>query len=113
MGQDAREDLLDLLPKNPTLWADDEEIGRGCGGDYAYWAEILGHPKAHPGCCKTCGCAITCTLAAFYDAMEATLLRELDRIGALRSSAEVIASRDELATNPSATVEKTGKERSL
>lgn len=90
MTEDERCDLIDRLPDDMTLWADDEEIEKhGCAGrDYTWWREALGHPKAHPGCCKTCGCAITCSLAAFYEAVVDSVVRELDKIGALRRPEE-------------------------
>lgn len=88
MTEEERDDILDLLPRRFTLWSDEQEIpGWAEGRDYAWWSEQLGHPKAHPGCCATCGCAITCMLGAFYHAVVDSLMRELDRVGALRPPA--------------------------
>ncbi len=88
MTEDERDDLLDrILPKGTPIWADQEELDAGHfqQADLKWWADVLGHPKAHPGCCKQCGCATTCMFGAFYDAAINTVLRELDRIGALRT----------------------------
>lgn len=81
---DERLDLIDRLPADMNIWADDDELEWFTGRDWRWWADALGHPKAHPSCCKTCGCATTCLHAAFHDALVATVIRELDKLGALR-----------------------------
>lgn len=84
MTEDERLDLIELLPKDMNVWADDDELDTFTGRTFTWWMDVLGHPNAHPGCCKTCGCAITCMAAAFHDALVASVLRELDELGALR-----------------------------
>ena len=84
MTEDERLDLLDLLPEDAPIWADDEELPTfGARATLSWWLDTVGHPKAHPACCKTCGCATTCMAGAFYDAVVMTTIRELDKIGAL------------------------------
>lgn len=82
--EEERDDLIDLLPKDMILWPDDEELSWFPNRNYDEWRDILGHPRAHRGCCKTCGCAITCTLGAFHDSVISSVVRELARLGALR-----------------------------
>jgi hypothetical protein len=86
VNEDERLDLIDLLPADMNIWADDDELEWFTGRDQRWWLDVLGHPKAHPGCCKTCGCATTCMAAAFHDALIATVVRELDRLGVLTSA---------------------------
>lgn len=76
--------ITDLLPEDFTLWSDLEE-GRAHFADrgYGWWREELGHPKAHRGCCKACGCAASCMLAVFYDSVVLGVIRELARIGVI------------------------------
>jgi len=59
------------------IWADDEELEEGLflDRDFNSWMNALGHPKAHPGCCRTCGCATTCTARAFGEAVWMTAAR--------------------------------------
>ena len=83
MTEDERLDLWDLLPEDAPIWADEEELPLFGHANLHWWLEAVGHPSAHPGCCKTCGCATTCMAGAFYDAVITTTLRRLDAIGAL------------------------------
>lgn len=85
LTEEQRDVLIDLLPAGMTLWADDEELPHFADRTWAWWRETLGHPKAHTACCKACGCATTCLLGAFYDAVVSSVVRELDRLGALRT----------------------------
>lgn len=87
MTEDERDHLIDLLPDGMTLWADDEEATTHFADrTLARWLDDLGHPRAvGHGYCRTCGPAITCPLAAFYDAVASSMARELNRIGALRT----------------------------
>jgi hypothetical protein len=84
MTPEERYDIADLLPEGMQIWNDDEELEAFPGRDRVWWSNALGHPRAHRGCCRTCGCATTCLLAAYHDALVMTVIRELDRVGALR-----------------------------
>lgn len=88
-SEEQRDDLIDLLPAGMRIWGDESEIGHlhSHQGTAEFWHEALGHTRAHRGCCKACGCAATCILAAFHDALIASVVRELDRLGALRQPA--------------------------
>jgi hypothetical protein len=59
------------------IWADDDELAAGhfLDRNLASWLDALGHPKAHPGCCKFCGCATTCLARAFHEAVLMTAAR--------------------------------------
>lgn len=85
MTEEERDDLVDLLPSGMVIWDDEQELAEGhfTDRDWAWWRDALEHPMAHRSCCKTCGCAVTCTLAYFYTALISSTVRELDRIGAL------------------------------
>jgi hypothetical protein len=84
--EDERDDLIDLLPKDMAIWDDEDEIiaGHAADLDLTWWMNAIGHPKAHPGCCKSCGCATTCMAGAFHAALVSSVVGELDRIGALQ-----------------------------
>jgi hypothetical protein len=86
MTEDERDDLIDLLPKDMIVWNDDEELQHFGHATGRWWLDNLGHPACGPthGCCKSCGCGGTCILGAFHDAMISSVVRELDRIGALK-----------------------------
>lgn len=87
MDEDQRDDLIDqLLLTETTVWSDEEEVEHFRHATLAWWREVLGHPPCGPthSCCKTCGCGGSCMLGAFEDALVTTVVRELDRIGALR-----------------------------
>lgn len=90
MNADDRLDLEDLLPANMILWGDDDELGGWPDDPWTWkkWRDVLGHPKAHPGCCRTCGCATSCLLTVFYSSVVTSVIRELDALGLLRSGKE-------------------------
>jgi hypothetical protein len=83
MTEEERDDLTDLLPADAPIWGDEEELPHFGHANLRWWLEAVGHPRAHPGCCKTCGCATTCMASAFHESVVATTLRQLDAIGAL------------------------------
>lgn len=99
MTEDERDDLIDQLPKNMILWSDDEELQYFPNRTYDEWRQILGHPVAGPThhCCKTCGCGGSCLLGVFYDAVVSSVVRELDRIGAL-TAAQALAEQQREAS---------------
>lgn len=84
MTEEERGRLIDLLPQDMVLWPDDEELSWFPNRNYAEWRVILGHPRAHTACCDQCGCATTCLLGLFYDSVVESVVRELDKIGALQ-----------------------------
>lgn len=87
MTQDERDAVYDQLPLTTMpIWTDDEELPPDPERfGLTYWMEeVLGHPKAHPGCCRTCGCCTTCMARAFFDATVNSVLRELDLLGLLK-----------------------------
>lgn len=85
MTEEERDALIDRLPTDTMiLWPDDEELSWFPNRNYEEWRDILGHPRAHSGCCKTCGCAGTCLLGAFFDSVVSSVIRELDKLGALK-----------------------------
>lgn len=89
MTEDERDDIHDLLPKDMILWSDDDELSwwKDDPWTFSKWRRVLEHEPAHPGCCKTCGCAASCMLNVFYGSVVDSVIRELDRIGALRKPA--------------------------
>lgn len=84
LSEEERDDLIDRLPADMILWPVDEELSWFPNRAYDEWRDTLGHPRAHHGCCATCGCATSCTLGVFYDSVISSVVRELARIGALR-----------------------------
>lgn len=84
LTEDERLTLIDRLPVDMNIWADDDELDVFTGRDRTWWADALGHPAAHRGCCRTCGCATTCLHDAYHEALVATVIRELNKLGALR-----------------------------
>ncbi|TQS30025.1 hypothetical protein [Microbispora sp. KK1-11] len=82
--EEFRDRLFDALPDQMTIWADDAELEQFADWDLGKWMHALGHHRVHTACCDRCGCAVTCTGGAFYDAVVSSVLRELDRMGALR-----------------------------
>lgn len=84
MTEDERDDLIDMLPPGMNIWDPDDELEDFSGRDREWWAEALGHPKMHPGCCKTCGCGATCLFQLHHDLLIATVVRELNKLGALK-----------------------------
>lgn len=87
MTEEERDDLIDTLPDGMVLWPDEKELIHFSTRNYEEWRDILGHPRAHPGCCKTCGCATSCLLSVFYDSVVTSTVRELDKLGALKAPA--------------------------
>lgn len=86
MNEDDRDDIYDKLPLTEMkIWPNDDELER-FGKDIYEWAEMIGHPRHSPThyCCKTCGCATTCTFGLFFDSLVSTVLRETDRLGHLQ-----------------------------
>lgn len=88
MTEDERDEVFDLIPGDMWIWPNEQEGEHFSHADWEWWRDLLGHPQAHPGCCKTCGCAASCTLSTFYDAMITSVLRELDVRGLLRPASE-------------------------
>jgi hypothetical protein len=84
MTEEERDNLIDLLPEDMILWPDEKELSWFPSRNFAEWRSILGHPKAHTACCGECGCATTCLLGLFYNSVVDSVVRELDKIGALR-----------------------------
>lgn len=84
MTEGERDAILDLIPSDMIVWSDDAELGWFPNRNYDEWRNILGHPRAHRGCCGTCGCASTCLLGAFYDAVITSTIRELDKLRLLK-----------------------------
>lgn len=116
--RDRISDLADMEDDSRVIWSDDEELEHFKHANLEWWLrEALGHPRAHPGCCKTCGCATTCMAAAFFDATVLSTIRRLDELGLLRpppsafeqdhaediqgpESVEVERSQDETLNDP-------------
>lgn len=87
MTEEERDDLIDRIPTDGMIiWDHDAELDWFPNRNFDEWREILGHPRSHPGCCKTCGCATSCLLGTFFDAVVSSTIRELDKIGALAST---------------------------
>ena len=87
MNEDERDDLIDRLPKDMVVWAFEDELPDFQHATTRWWMDSLNHPPAGPthACCRSCGCGGACSLGAFSDALVASVVRELDRLGALRS----------------------------
>lgn len=87
MNEDQRLELEDLLPKDPIIWADDSELDWWKDDPWTYrkWALVAGHgPMANGKGCERCGYDTSqCMFAVFHDAMVATVIRELDKLGFL------------------------------
>lgn len=83
MTEEERYDISDLLPADAPIWEDEEELPHFGHATLRWWLDTLGHPKAHRGCCKACGCCTTCMAGAFHQAVVTTTIRQLDAIGAL------------------------------
>lgn len=71
------EEIYEADWANIPIWESDEELAEGhfTDRDLTSWLNTLGHAKAHPGCCKSCGCCTTCLASAFFDAVTATAAR--------------------------------------
>lgn len=87
MTEDERDAIIDQLPKDMPVWTFEDELPHFQHANLRWWRDNLNHPASGPShsCCKTCGCGGTCTLGAFEDALITTVVRELDRLGALRN----------------------------
>ncbi|MEU1433999.1 hypothetical protein ABZ438_07860 [Streptomyces sp. NPDC005786] len=90
MTEEERDDLIDQLPADMVIWNDDEELQHFGHANSTWWLDALGHTSKGPAhsCCAACGCATTCTAGAFHDALISSVVRELDRLGALRTTTE-------------------------
>lgn len=82
MSDDVRWDLIDKIPDDMSIYGSDHVEAPLTVG---VWRDALEHPyvEGH-GFCRTCGPATTCMLMAFYDAVMLSVVRELDKMGALR-----------------------------
>lgn len=83
------ERLFDLIPDGMTIWEadDDEELAYFADRDLRWWMKALGHDRKHTACCTSCGCCVTCIAQMFHGAMVASVIRELNKLGALREPA--------------------------
>lgn len=81
MNQNQRWEILDQLPKSFRVVEDDADLTL-VPGTLESWGEALGHPQGKRFC-QTCGAGGTCSFRAFYDAMVASVVRELDKQGML------------------------------
>ena len=81
--EDRRLDLIDRLPKDMVIWDDDDEVPAFADRDLSWWLKVLGHDRAHTACCTACGCATTCMAGLFYESVVMSVVRELDKLGAL------------------------------
>lgn len=90
MTEDERDDIYDLLPDDMVIWSFDDELEHFSHADRRWWMEVLGHERSgeNHSCCKKCGCATTCIAGAFHQAMIASTIRELDKLGLLRHPEE-------------------------
>lgn len=85
MTEEERDNLIDQLPTDFPIWDFEDELPTFSHATWSWWREQLGHPRTHRACCGTCGCATTCMASAFHDALVTSVIRELDRIGALKT----------------------------
>lgn len=85
MTEEERYIIFDLIPQDMVIWEDDEELPYRQGLDWMSWRASLGHPYSGHGFCRTCGCGTTCILLIFKDALIASVIRELDSHGVLRT----------------------------
>lgn len=82
-----RWDVIDKIPDDMSIHGSDhsEDVSL----PWEVWRDALGHPHAEGlGHCKTCGPGVTCLLLAFFDAVMVSVVRELDKAGALASEAD-------------------------
>jgi len=84
VAESLPERLFDLIPDDMTIWEDGDELGHFADRDLHWWMKALGHDRRHTACCTSCGCAVTCTAQMFHGALVASVIRELDKLGALR-----------------------------
>lgn len=84
MTEEERDDLIDRLPDDMNVWEFEDELDHFPGRDWSWWRAQLGHPHATGhGYCQTCGPGGPCLLAVFHGALITTVVRHLDRLGAL------------------------------
>lgn len=76
-----RDNILGELPESFPIVECDDEFG-GPGGTFESWAAACGHPQDKHTCTE-CGRGVSCAFRCFYDAMVASVVRELDRLGHL------------------------------
>lgn len=86
MNEHDRLSLEDYLQSNMILWADDDELNWWPTDPWTFkkWMRVLEHEQKDCGCCKKCGHATTCLASLFRDSVVTSVIRELNRIGALR-----------------------------
>ena len=86
MNEEERDGIEDLLPKDAVIWGWEDELRHVSHASLDWWLDVLGHASASEThrCCKTCGCATTCTAAAFHEATVTSVIRELDKLGLLK-----------------------------
>lgn len=92
--------LFDLIPDGMTIWEDDDELGCFADRDLRWWMKALGHDRKHTACCTTCGCCVTCTAQMFYGSMVASVIRELDKLGALCEPGEALRAAESHERTP-------------
>jgi hypothetical protein len=85
VNEEQRNDLFDRLPEHFKIVEADEDLLRTPGTKKS-WAEALGHELDDGGRCRTCGRGQSCIFHAFYDAVVASVIRELDKLGHLTPS---------------------------
>jgi hypothetical protein len=85
MTPEQREAIIDAIPDGIDIWERDEEPADYLR-DWRWWRRQLSHPHVDGhGYCKTCGPAVSCTLHVFHDAVIASVVRQLDQLGVLRT----------------------------
>jgi hypothetical protein len=90
MNEEERDGIEDLLPKGGAIWGWEDELHQFSHATLDWWLGVLGHSSSSEThrCCEKCGCATTCTAAAFYEATVTTVVRELDKLGLLKKPGE-------------------------
>jgi len=86
VNEEERDAIIDLLPPDMLIWGWEDEMHAFSHASLGWWIEALGHGPASAthNCCKNCGCATTCTAAAFHEATVTSVVRELDKLGLLK-----------------------------
>lgn len=81
MSSEVRWDLIDKIPDDMLIHSADHTEGQWT---WPQWRGALGHPYAQGhGFCQKCGAGGPCELMAFFDAVTMSVVRELDKMGAL------------------------------
>lgn len=86
MDQKKRDEIWDQVPLDfPIVDADDEveRITQAGGGTIQSWGAEAGHDIDGALDCHTCGKGGPCPFIEFYDSVVSSVVRELDKIGAL------------------------------